>query len=90
MLREYAQSIPRLEKTKNRRFSHKNPKMFDFRFNTPTSFPESESKKRFHASGMLQSILRPFPARIFMLYSFEYAPLLVILVIFNSHLVYSL
>ena len=35
MLRECAQSIPRLEKPKNRRFSHKNPKMFDFRFNTP-------------------------------------------------------
>jgi hypothetical protein len=28
-------SIPRLEKPKNRRLSHKNPKMFDFRFNTP-------------------------------------------------------
>ena len=26
--------------------------MFDFRFNTPTPFPESESRKRFHASGM--------------------------------------
>ena len=35
MLRECAQSIPRLEKPKNWRFSHKNPKMFDFRFNTP-------------------------------------------------------
>src|SRR5580698_10651517 len=35
MLRECAQSIPRLEKPKNRRFSHKNPKIFDFRFNTP-------------------------------------------------------
>jgi len=35
MLRECAKSIPRLEKPKNRRFSHKNPKMFDFRFNTP-------------------------------------------------------
>ena len=32
---ECAQSIPCLEKSKNRRFSHKNPKMFDFRFNTP-------------------------------------------------------
>ena len=30
-----AQSILHLEKPKNRRFSHKNPKMFDFRFNTP-------------------------------------------------------
>ena len=35
MLRECAQSITRLEKPKNRRFSHKNPKIFDFRFNTP-------------------------------------------------------
>ena len=52
MLRECAQSIPRLEKPKNRRFIHKNPKMFDFRFNTPTPFPESGSRKRFHASGM--------------------------------------
>ena len=26
--------------------------MFNFRFNTPTSFPESVSRKRFHASGM--------------------------------------
>src|SRR5687768_11458691 len=47
-VRECAQSIPRLEKPKNRRFSHKNPKMFDFRFNTPTPFPESGSRKRFH------------------------------------------
>ena len=35
-VRECAQSIPRLEKPKNRWFSHKNPKMFDFRFKTPT------------------------------------------------------
>ena len=41
-------SIPHLEKPKNRRFSHKNPKMFDFRFNTPIPFPESGSRKRFH------------------------------------------
>src|SRR3569833_1172905 len=34
-LRECAQLILRLEKPKNRRFSHKSPKMFDFRFNTP-------------------------------------------------------
>src|SRR3569623_2454873 len=51
-VRECAQSILRLEKPKNRQFSHKNPKMFDFRFNIPTTFPESESRKRFHASGM--------------------------------------
>ena len=41
-----------LEKPENRRFSHKNPKMFDFRFNTPTTFPESGSRKRFHALGI--------------------------------------
>ena len=35
MLWECAQSISHLEKPKNRRFSRKNPKMFDFRFNTP-------------------------------------------------------
>ena len=51
-VRECAQSIPRLEKPKNQRFSHKNPKMFDFRFNTPTPFPESRSRKHFHASAM--------------------------------------
>src|SRR6185437_16665412 len=50
MIRECAQSIPRLEKPKNRRFSHKNPKIFDFRFNTHIYFPESGSRKRFHAS----------------------------------------
>jgi hypothetical protein len=36
MLRDCAQSNPRLEKPKNRRFSHKNPKMFDFRFKPPS------------------------------------------------------
>jgi len=51
MLRECVQSIPRLEKPKNRRFSHKNPKMFDFRFNTHP-FHESGSRKRFHAPGI--------------------------------------
>ena len=51
MLRECAQSIPRLEKPKNRQFSHKNAKMFDFRFNTHP-FPESGSRKRFHDSGV--------------------------------------
>src|SRR5207253_5600769 len=51
-VRECAQSIPRLEKPKNRRFSHKNPKMFDFRVNTPTPFPESGSRRRCHASRM--------------------------------------
>ena len=51
-VRECAQSILRLDKPKNRRFSHKNPKMFDFHFNTPTPFPESGSRKHFHVSGM--------------------------------------
>src|SRR3569623_3312950 len=45
-------TLPRLEKTKNRRLSHKNPKIFDFLFNTSTPFPESGSRKRFHVSGM--------------------------------------
>ena len=51
-MREYAQSIPRLEKSKNQRFFHKNSKMFDFRFNTPTPSPESGSGKHFQDSGM--------------------------------------
>ena len=51
-VRECAQSIPRLEKLKSRRFFHKNLKMFDFRSNTPIPFPESGSRKHFHASGM--------------------------------------
>ena len=41
-LRECAQSILRLEKPKNRRFSHKNPKMFDFRFNTSISLNQGQ------------------------------------------------
>ena len=49
---ECAQSIPRLEKPKNRPFSHKNLKMFDFRFNIPSPFPESGSRKRFHNSAV--------------------------------------
>jgi hypothetical protein len=32
--------------------SEKQRKNFDFRVNTPTSFPESGSRKDFHASGM--------------------------------------
>ena len=51
-IREYAQSILRVEKPKNRRFSHKNSKMFDFRFNTHIYFPESGPREHFHASGM--------------------------------------
>ena len=46
------QSISCLENPKNRRVSYKNPKMFDFRFNTSIPFPESGSRKRVHASGM--------------------------------------
>jgi hypothetical protein len=41
-VRECAQSIPRLEKPKNWRFSHKNPKIFDFRFNTPISLNQGQ------------------------------------------------
>ena len=51
-IRKFAQSIPRLEKPKNRRFSHKNSKMSDFRFNTPTPSPESGSGKHFQDSGV--------------------------------------
>ena len=42
MVQEWAQSIPHLEKPKNWRFSHKNPKMFDFRFNTPISLNQGQ------------------------------------------------
>ena len=56
MLRECAQSIPRLEKHKNRRFSHKNPKMLDFRFNT--SIPSLNQGSVFKGRECAQSIFR--------------------------------
>ena len=58
MLRECAQSIPRLEKPKNRRFSHKNPKMFDFRFNTPIPSLNQGQASIFKVWEYAQSILR--------------------------------
>src|SRR6185312_1126229 len=57
-LRECAQSIPRLEKPKNRRFSHKNPKMFDFRFNTPIPSLNQGQGSVFKVWECAQSILR--------------------------------
>ena len=58
MLRECAQSIPRLEKPKNRRFSHKNSKIFDFRFNTPISSLNQGQESVFMLRECAQSILR--------------------------------
>ena len=55
---ECAQSIPRLEKPKNRRFSHKNPKMFDFRFNTPIPSLNQGQGSVFKVWECAQSILR--------------------------------
>ncbi len=57
-VRECAQSIPRLEKPKNRRFSHKNPKMFDFRFNTPIPSLNQGQGSVFKVRECAQSILR--------------------------------
>src|SRR3954465_15409465 len=51
-IQECAQSILRLEKRKNRRLSHKNPKIFRFSLQYTDSFPESGSRKRFQGSGM--------------------------------------
>ena len=58
MLRECAQSIPRLEKPKNRRFSHKNQKMFDFRFNTPIPSLNQGQRSVFKVRECAQSISR--------------------------------
>ena len=55
-VRECAQSIPRLEKPKNRRFSHKNPKMSDFRFKTPTPSLNQGQGSIFTFWGCAQSI----------------------------------
>ena len=52
MLRECAQSIPRIKLPPDECFQGENRNFFDFHFNTPTPFPESESMKRFHASEM--------------------------------------
>jgi hypothetical protein len=52
------QSIPHLEKSKNRRFSHKNPKMFAFRFNTSTPFPDQGQESVFMLREGAESISR--------------------------------
>jgi hypothetical protein len=57
MVWECAQSIPRLEKPKNRRFSHKKPKMFDFRFNTPMPSLNQDQESVFKVRECAQSIL---------------------------------
>jgi hypothetical protein len=51
-VRECAQSILPLEKPLYSRFPGGKSNFFDFRFNTPTTFPESGSRKHFHNSGM--------------------------------------
>jgi hypothetical protein len=53
-----AQSIPHLEKPKNRRFSHKNPKTFDFRFNTSISSLNQGQGSVFTVRECAQSISR--------------------------------
>jgi hypothetical protein len=57
-VQECAQSIPRLEKPKNRRFSHKNPKMFDFRFDTPIPSLNQGQGSDFKVRECAQSIPR--------------------------------
>jgi hypothetical protein len=54
---KWAQSIPHLGKPKNRWFSHKNPKIFDFRFNTPISLNQGQGSV-FKARECAQSISR--------------------------------
>src|SRR6185312_3872762 len=58
MLRECVQSIPHIEKPKNRRFSHKNPKMFYFRFNTPIPSLNQDQGSVFKVRECAQSIPR--------------------------------
>ena len=58
MVRECTQSIPRLEKLKSRRFSHKNPKMFDFHFNIPISSLNQGQGSVFTIWECVQSISR--------------------------------
>jgi hypothetical protein len=50
MSRKCAQSIPRIKLPPMRMIFGR--KIFDFRFTTPTSYPESGSRTRFHAPGM--------------------------------------
>src|SRR3954467_12127741 len=58
MLWDCAQSILRLGKPKNRRFSDKNPKMFDFRFNTPIPSLNQSQGSTFTVWDCAQSISR--------------------------------
>ena len=50
-VRECAQSIPRLEKPKNRRFSHKNPKIFRFSLQYTHHLPWIRVKEAFSRFG---------------------------------------
>jgi hypothetical protein len=51
-LRDCAQSVPRIKLPQKDDFEARNPKCFDFRFNTHIYFSESGSRKHFHVSGM--------------------------------------
>jgi len=57
-VRKWAQLIPHLEKPKNRRFSHKNAKMFDFRLNTPILSLNQGQRSVFTVRECAQSIPR--------------------------------
>jgi len=71
-VRECAQSILRLEKPKNRRFSHKNPKMFDFRFNTPIPSLNQGQGSVFVVRECAESISRiKLPLRTYFLQKFS-------------------
>jgi hypothetical protein len=52
LLKKCAQSIPHIKLPLNGCFQGETRNFFDFRVNTPNPFPESGSRKRFHASGM--------------------------------------
>src|SRR3569623_38884 len=58
-LRVCAQSISRLENPLYSRFSSENSNLIHFRFNTPTTLPESELGKHFRASGMSKNHKNP-------------------------------
>ena len=71
-LRECAQSIPHLEKPRNRRFSHKNPKMFDFRFITPIPSLNQGQGSVFMLRECAESISRiKLPLRTYFLQKFS-------------------
>jgi hypothetical protein len=52
MRRKCAQSIPRIKLPPEGCFQDKNRNFFDFHVNTPNPYPESGSRKCFHASRM--------------------------------------